>query len=178
MLRGSAAVCGSIAYFGPDGSNQVHSYNSDTKKWSTLPECPTYYFTVVNGLVTAVGGSQGALRVIEQLTNTLLSLVENGGRLKWEEHFPCMRAKRKLAAVTCSGKALVVAGGKGEGGLMFTILATVEVMDSDTLQWSTASSLPHPLSDATATVCGDRVYLVGGGGMNMATTQTPLSPAL
>ena len=82
MLRGSAAVCGSIAYFGPDGSNQVHSYNSDTKKWSTLPECPTYYFTltVVNGLVTTVGGSQGALRVIEQLTNTLSlwKMVEGG----------------------------------------------------------------------------------------------------
>ena len=35
-------------------------------------------------------------------------------------------------------------------------------MDTDTLQWSKAGSLPHPLSDATATVCGDRVYLVGG----------------
>ena len=166
MLRGSAAVCGSIAYFGPDGSNQVHSYNSDTKKWFILPECPTYYFTltVVNGLVTTVGGSQGALRVIEQLTNTLLSLVENGGRLKWKERLPHMKTKRKLAAVTCSGKALVVAGGKGEGGLMFSTLATVEVMDTDTdpQQWSIASILPHPLCAATATVCGDRLYLGGG----------------
>ena len=54
---------------------------------------------------------------------------------------------------------MVVAGGYGEE---ITILSTVEVMDTDTLQWSTASSLPYPLSDATATVCGDRVYLVGG----------------
>ena len=55
----------------------------------------------------------------------------------------------------------MVAGGYGKGD---TTLATVEVMDSrsDTPQWLTASSLPHPLSDASATVCGDRVYLVGG----------------
>ena len=35
-------------------------------------------------------------------------------------------------------------------------------MNTDTWQWSTACSLLHPLSDATATVCGDRVYLVVG----------------
>ena len=74
-------------------------------------------------------------------TNTLLSL-------KWA-----------LTVTVSTGKALVVAGGYGEE---YATLATVEVMDTDTLQWSTASSLPHPLSDATATVCGDRVYLGGG----------------
>ena len=75
------------------------------------------------------------------------------------EHFPPMPTKRVFSAVVCSGKALVVAVGKGES---YTRLTTVEVMDTDTLQWSTASSLPHPFSDATATICGDRVYLVGG----------------
>ena len=59
----------------------------------------------------------------------------------------------------CKGKALVVAGGEGEG---CTTLATVEVMDTDTLLWSTTSSLLQPLYNASATVCGDRVYLGGG----------------
>ena len=53
----------------------------------------------------------------------------------------------------------MVAGGQRE---WWTTLATVEVMDTDTLTWSTASTLPHPLSDATAAVCEERVYLVGG----------------
>ena len=70
-----------------------------------------------------------------------------------------MQTKRVFSAVVCSGKALVVAGGKGES---YTRLTTVEVVGTDTLQWSTASSLPHPFSDATATVCGERVYLGGG----------------
>ena len=92
-------------------------------------------------------------------TNTLLSLVEKGRKTTWVQHFPSMPTKRALTAVICSGKALVVAGGWGEGG---TPLNTVEVMDTDTLKWSTATSLPHSLSDASVTVCGDSVYLVGG----------------
>ena len=77
------------------------------------------------------------------------------------EHFPPMPTKRAFTAVVCSGKALVVAGGLG-GDMWQTILSTVEVMDTDTLKWSTVSSLPHPLWDASATVCEGRVYLVGG----------------
>ena len=38
----------------------------------------------------------------------------------------------------------------------------VEAMDNQTLQWSTVATLPHPLSEATATVCGGRLYLAGG----------------
>ena len=163
MNRGSATVCGNMAYFRPDGSNKVHSYNSDTVKWSTLPDCQTYDFTltVVNSFVTAVGGSQFAYHVIQKNTNTLLSLMEEDGTSKWEERFPPMPTKRKLTAVVCSGKVLVVAGGL-EGGANNHALTTVEVMDTEALQWSTASSLPHPLFDATATVCGDHISLVGG----------------
>ena len=126
------------------------------KEWSTLPECPTKHITlaVVSGLVTNVGGWQSG-----DYTNKLFSLMEDGGRRKWVEHFPCMPTKRGLSGVVCSGKALVVAGGEGEG---FTVLTTVEVMNTDTLNWSTASNLPHPLSAAVATVCRDGVYLVAG----------------
>ena len=161
MSRGSATVCNNIAYFRPDDSRQVYSYNSDAEEWSTLPGCPTHNFTltVVSGHVTAVGGRHNTLPF--KLTSTLLSLVEEGGRKHWMEVFPRMPTKRQLTAVVCSGKTLVVAGGKGEWR---TKLATVEVMDTDTLQWSTASSLPQPCYSALATVCGDTVYLVGGLG--------------
>ena len=156
MLRGSATVCGNLAYFRPALNSQVHSYNSDTQEWSTLPECPRDHFTLtaVNDLVTAVGGEQAG-----NCTNTLLSHIEEDGANKWVEHFPSMPTKRALTAVVCKGRGLVVAGGYGDG---YTTLATVEVMNTDTLQWSTACSLPHPLSDATATVWQGQVYLGGG----------------
>ena len=163
MKQGSATVCGNIAYFRPGESNKVHSYNSDTVEWSTLPDCQTYDFTltVVNHMVTAVGGSQFALHLVEQNTDTLLSLVEKDGTNKWEEVFPHMPTKRKLTAVVNTGKVLVVAGGL-EGRLNYHALTTVEVMDTETQQWSTANSLPHRLFDSTVTVCGDSIYLVGG----------------
>ena len=162
MLRGSATVCGNMAYFRPDASRQVFSFDSDTEEWSTLPVSSElkYRFTivVVNNLVTAVGGWEySTLFYSGSPFNTLLSFMEIGGRKKWVEHFPPMPTKRALTAVVCSGKALVVAGGKD-----YTTLTTVEVMSTDTLQWSTASSLPFPLYGASATICTDRIYLVSG----------------
>ena len=166
MIRGSATVCGNMAYFRPGFSRCVQSYNADTEEWSTLPTCPTEYFTlaVVNGLLTAVGGWQSPWFGPKKSTNTLLSLItQERGKKEWVKHFPPMPTKRDLTAVVCSGKSLVVAGGVQEGGNKLT---TVEVMKIDTCEWSTVSSLPQPLYAATATICRNRVYLVGGCGQD------------
>ena len=147
------AVDGNIAYYGcsPLGK-EVYSYDSSSKKWSELPKCPNYGFSLalVSGLLTAIGGKMPN----KEVTNSLSSLSNN----HWIEHFPPMPTKRWLTIVVCSVRYLLVAGGS-EG---YVKLSTVEVMDTDTLQWSTASSLPHPLSETTATLCGDQVYILGG----------------
>ena len=54
----------------------------------------------------------------------------------------------------------------GDMGERYKKLSTVEVMDTETLQWSTASRLPHTLNEASATLCGDQVYMLGGGDQN------------
>ena len=41
-------------------------------------------------------------------------------------------------------------------------LRTVEVMHTETLQWSSVARLPEKLYLVSATVCGDNVYLLGG----------------
>ena len=105
---------------------------------------------MVSGLLTAIGGKMPN----KEVTNSLLSLSNN----YWIEHFPPMPTKRWLTIVVCSVRHLLVAGGS-EG---YVKLSNVEVMDTDTLQWSTASSFPHPLSETTATLCGDQVYTLGG----------------
>ena len=71
-----------------------------------------------------------------------------------------MPTKRWLTAAVCSGRSLVVAG--GSTGVRKKDLSTVEVMNTEILQWYTASSLPHPLDQASATLCGDQVYLLAG----------------
>ena len=148
-----SAVDGSVAYFKPQGFKNAFAYNATTNKWSELPKCPNSYVSLamINSLLTAIGGRTPS----DEVTNSLLSLTDN----KWTKQFPPMPTKRCVTAVVCSSKSLIVAGGLGEG---IKNLRVVEVMDTETLQWSTASSLPHPLSEATATLCGDQVYVLGG----------------
>ena len=159
MRRGAAVLDGKVVYFSGHWSPVVHAYDSPTQQWSTLPECPQVNFSlaVINGLLTAIGGNLSG-----QATNTLLSLAgEDRGR-KWMEKFPPMPTKRWSTAAVCSVKSLIVAGGTTGTGRYTDNLATVEVMDTETCQWLTASSLPHPFNAASATICGDRLYLLGG----------------
>ena len=153
-MRGHVtAVDESMAYFRPAESNSVFAYNFTNKKWSQLSKCSNRSFSlaVVNGLLTAIGGKTPN----HEVTNSLLSLTDK----KWTEKFPSMPTKRWLTTVVCSHKSLVVAGGERGG---YNKMNTVEVMDIETLQWSTGSSLPRSLSQATATLCGDQVYMLGG----------------
>ena len=148
------AVDGGVAYFQPQGfiEHSVIAYNSEDNKFAELPKCPNhgYSLAVINGLLTAIGGETPT----NEVTNSLISLTDS----EWTEQFPPMPTKRWLTAAVCSGKSLVVAG----GSTGYKCLSTVEVMDTETLQWSTASSLPHPLREATATLCGDQIYMLGG----------------
>ena len=77
---------------------------------------------------------------------------------------------RKSPAVITIDISLIVAGGFSPDKRK----APVEVMDTQTLQWSTVASLPHPLSEATATICGDRLYLGGGFGTGGGATKSVL----
>ena len=55
--------------------------------------------------------------------------------------------------------ALIVAGGEGKSGRSLT---KVEVMITDTLQWSRTSDLPKPLWGSLPALCGSQLYIVGG----------------
>ena len=152
MLGEVSVVFGSVAHFLPGVSNSVFAYNSTNNKWSEFLKCPNSGFSLamVNSLLTAIGG----LTSNSEVTNSLFSLTDN----KWTKHFPPMTTKRWVTAAVCSGRSLVVAGVGEED----KYLSTVEVMDTERLQWSTVSSLPHSLGQASATLCGDQVYMVGG----------------
>ena len=144
-----AVVDGSSAYFNPAGTREVYSYNSFIDTWSQLPDCPTHYSTlaIVNGLLTTVGGSN---------SNQLFTLYR---RRKWTEVFPFMPTKRHWAIAVTAGRVLIVAGGFGYKGSLKGSLTTVEVLNINTRQWSTAASLPQPMYTASATVCGDHIYM-------------------
>ena len=155
MTRGAAVVHGNTAYFRPADSTKVYSYHNihGQEQWSKMPDNPNGSFglAVVDGLLTSVGGYSNSF------ANTLLSLTEEGERKQWSEIFPPMPTPRALAACVATEQALVVAGGFDGSDL-----ATVEIMNISTKQWTTVSPLPQKQSQLSGTVCGDTLYLAGG----------------
>ena len=151
MYRGSAAVDSKMAYFHSNGSTTVHSYDSNTRVWRQLPATPYTDSTLVmvHHILTMVGG-----QILGEATDSLLSLMGD----KWLSNLPAMPTKRYWTAVVCSGHSLIVAGG-WDG---CNILSTVEVLDTNTRQWSIASSLTHPFTEATISICGERLYMLSG----------------
>ena len=107
---------------------------------------------VINDALTTIGGRdrQGAA------INTLLSLSGSS----WEEVLPPMPTKRVLPAAAKIPPHLVVAGGS-QSLYGHDPVATIEVLDTKTLQWSTANSLPETVPLPPMTTCG-RIYLANG----------------
>ena len=153
MGRGAVCAKGVVSYFNPVVTKVVHQYDYFNKQWSELPQCCSSCFAlvVVGGLLTTVGGRDSK------------KLFSFSGR-KWMEIFPPMPTKRERSAAVCTGHSLVVAGGREKPR---QALSTVEVMDTNTLQWSTAASLPRGLCQASITSCGDYLYLLGDDSTNI-----------
>ena len=155
IIRGAAVVDGNMAYF-MNWDGEVCSYNVSSKKWSKLPECPYNYssLAIIRGQLTAIGGCKDIFNE-DTYTNKLFSLSG------YKEVFPAMPTKRRSTTAVTSKEHLIVAGGAIEL-LCADGLNTVEVMDTQSLAWSTVASLPHPYSDASMTICGDQLYMLGG----------------
>ena len=153
MSRGDTVVDGGVAYF-MHCDGRACSYNLIIGKWSELPKYLYQYssLAVVNGQLTAIGGCEDCSEK-QTYTNKLLSL-----RGSWSDVFPPMPTKRRGTTAITSKEHLIVAGGATGPD----IINTVEVMDTKTLVWSVVADLPHPFNRASATVCGDNIYLLGG----------------
>ena len=133
----------------------IYAYDASrsTKCWSQLPSHPNVMFSiaVINNSLTTIGGI-----VQHTVTNKLFSFTD--GDELWTEKFPPMPTKRCHTAALCTETSLFVAGGIRETGR----LLTVEVMNTDTLQWSSAADLPlsFPLwRDRSLTLCGEQLFI-------------------
>ena len=157
MYVGAAVVDGCVAYF-MHYDGQTCFYNSTSKKWCELPKYPYNYssLAVINGQLTAIGGCEDLL-YMQTNTNKLLSLRAT----VWSDVLSPMPTKRRGTTTVTSKEHLLVAGGS-TGPLFSDNINTVEVMDTKTLFWSTVASLPHPYNVASATICRDRLYMLGG----------------
>jgi serine/threonine protein kinase len=152
-----AVVDGNAVYVMKSNTVNIYSYDVISDSWSQLPDCihEDSSITTINGYQTTVGGYS-----YPNCSNELFSLTGKGRNRRWTQQFPPMPTRRRETTSLCIGTALIVAGGCGNGGM----LSTVEVMDTETHQWSTAAYLPRPqpMHRASATFCGDQLYMLGG----------------
>ena len=151
-----AVMSDSTLYVRLTGTHQVFDYIISTSSWSQLPDSPTDSCpsVIINNLLTLVGGNPHR----DALTNKLFSLTGEGSDRRWTEEFPPMPTKRFRSTAVCTGASLIVTGGVDKDG---STLQTVEVLNTETLQWSTVADLPQPLYQAPTVVCGDQIYILG-----------------
>ena len=155
-------------------SKKIYAYNMLSSYWSPVSDCPTnngFALTVIDGLLTAVGGFGDD----NKDTNKLFSLTGEGSGGKWTEEFSPMPTKRFCVSALCTGTALIVAGGSFGGNQK---LKGVEVLNTETQQWHTAPDLPEPLTESSLTLCGDLVYLLGGVNKHNTDTSSVYSCSL
>ncbi len=107
-------------------------------------------------------------------TNSLASLTGEDEDSKWVELFPRMPTARYDLAAVCRGRNVIAAGGS-DGG---RIVSAVEILDTELRQWSSAASLPHPMTRASITVCEDLLYLLGGLDQNGDRTLSVLTSSI
>ena len=137
-------------------NERVFAFSITEDRWTKLE--PSRYkdfcMAVARDKLTTIGGYDG----IKAGTNCLLCLSESTSASKWEELLPPMSTERVGAAAVTTPKNLVVAGGRSD---FFDDdgLHAVEILDLDSLQWSSASSSPQALQYPHMTLCGEHLYV-------------------
>ena len=154
MARGSATTDHHYAYFTPQKSNSVYRYQWSTEKWEQLPPSPYHDsgLVIIDGELTTVGGEKESHR-----TNKLFTLQQD----QWVEHYPSMNIARSKTAVVRSsdGKYVFVIGGYGGFGHRRT--AAVELFHVESKKWYELCDLPQPLHQPSATICRNRLFVIG-----------------
>ena len=119
---------------------------------------------------------RGMSRLCDAIANSNTVCVRNRNTVEiysydvtsdsWSRLPDCIHAG---GPITIISGWLIVAGGWGEGD---RALSTIEVMNTENHQWSTAADLLKPLYSASATVYGDQLYMLGGADNNLTYTKS------
>ena len=113
--------------------------------------------TILTDKLTLVGGINTSTG---KVTNQVAVWEGEGTSQGWTHPYPPMTTPRRSPAVATYGDRLVVAG--GYGGDVGT-LATVEVLNTTSHQWLSASPLPMRRGYMTSAIVNQELFLLGGG---------------
>lgn len=131
----------------------VMAFNTNSCNWRMLPPYSANRFAMatINNLLVLVGGIHHG-QTVNKVGAWQAELNQ------WIYPFPPMLSPRKYSSATSYKHCLVVAGGFDD----HNSLSTVEVLDVDTMQWSTCPSTPMPWHHMKSTKIDDTWYFLGG----------------
>ena len=165
----TATIIGNTLYvsggFCPDRRSDllVQAYDINTGTWSTLPPSPVALggSAVFNGQLTLIGGRDASTR---KVTNEVWSWHED--EKEWRKTIPPMPTERFFPGVVQSGNVVAVVGGLASDNE--TVLNTVDILNTATLQWTTSHSLklPLPMGGMKTATCNGHVYIACGKDCN------------
>ncbi len=122
----------------------IQVYTTKSQKWSQLLESPMRF---------------SAMAVVDQQ----LVLVAYDELLAWDGHwtfpYPSLPTPREDPVAIGYQHFLIVAAGRNKKS---SSLKGVDILNSSSKQWSTASPLPVGCHGLTSAVVGDTLYLLGG----------------
>jgi N-acetylneuraminic acid mutarotase len=143
----------------------VRIYDIDTDTWLTGTSSP-------NPRAEGVGVSQGGLvYCLGGRSGSVLSLVEayDPTTDTWMTRAPMQVPRAGLAAAVIGNRIYAIGGRNlGDGPCSGSVLSVAEVYTVATNSWDFVTPPTIPVTDATATAHGGRVYLIGGCPVNGA----------
>ena len=134
----------------------VLKYSITENEWFKLAPAPVIGFGLgrLGGDVVLVGGKTDDEH---EFTGKIHSL--DAESQQWIEKLPAMPTARRMPTVISHKRTvLVVCGGVGGNG----ILNTVEMFNSETLEWHTLTPLPVPAMCMSTAIIGNTCFLMGG----------------
>ena len=160
-----------------DTARLVFKYDRTYDSWSSLPPCPTLRHglsELSNALVSVGGVMHNAAGVTP--TNSVYTFQDPN----WVTSLPPMPTARFHPSVFTHNTHLIACGGvtSWTSVKQFTCTSAVEVLSSETGQWSTLAPLPFPLSRMSTAISNGRCYLIGGAdqeGLDKTAFSAPLS---
>ena len=161
----TATIIGNTLYVsggvcpGVESDLLVQAYDINTDTWSTLPPSPVYDSgsAVINGRLTLIGGRDASTG---KITNEVWSWNEE--EKEWRKTIPPIPTEHFRPGVVQSGNVVAVLGGRTSDDK--TVLNTVDILNTATLQWMTSHSLklPIPMCSMKTATCDGHVYIACG----------------
>ena len=163
-LDGKVYVSG---YSEGSGYHYSFMYDSNKDQWSTLPELPCWYFSLVTVTekkqLLAIGGNTRNNGVIEESNKVFLWDEKYN---KWLTPYPNMPTARSRSSSISHGLTVIVAGGATclDPSTLIRSVVVLHINDNNLHDsyWSVVEQLPHVVRNAIPLIVNDKLYITVG----------------